>query len=108
MGALVGRARPKSARCKFTRFTELTVRNPREGAKIIFKILCLSLRRVLLKNQRGIWNNENERKRLIFDSGCAAWQSTPQTLENIDLPNLVGCLEDTLWKEQKLFFLFVY
>ena len=81
----------------------LTVRNSREGARIIFKILFLSPQRVLLKNQRALSSTENGRKWLLFDSGCSGWQSTPENLVNIDLPNLVGWLQDTLWKEQKLF-----
>ena len=53
---------PKSAICQFTKVTGLTVRNPREGAKIIFKILFLSPRRDLIKNQRALSNTENGRK----------------------------------------------
>ena len=36
---------PKSVICQFIKVAGLTVRNPREGAKIIFKILFLSPRR---------------------------------------------------------------
>ena len=53
---------PKSAICQFTKVAGLTVRNPREGAKIIFKILFLSPRRDLIKNQRALSNTENGRK----------------------------------------------
>ena len=47
LGALVGTARPKSTRCQITKVAGLTVRNPGEGAKIIFKILFLRPRRDL-------------------------------------------------------------
>ena len=53
---------PKSVICQFIKVAGLTVRNPREGAKIIFKILFLSPRRDLIKNQRALSNTENGRK----------------------------------------------
>ena len=83
---------PKYAQYQFTRFVRLTVRDPKEGAKIILKLLFVTRKRVLIKNQRTLSNKEKLRKWLIFDSGCTGWQSTPQNLLNINLLNLVAWL----------------
>ena len=94
---------PKSCEYTFTKFGRLTGRHPLEGAKIILRLLFLTRRRVSIKNQTAIPHSEKWRKWLIFDSGCTGWQSIPQNLVSINLPNLVGWLGETLRKEQKLF-----
>ena len=76
---------------------------PKKGAKIILKLLNLTWRPALRKNQGGPSNREKLRECFILDSGCTGWQNTPQNLLNINLPNLVGWLQETLRKEQKLF-----
>ena len=76
---------------------------PKKGAKIILKLLILTWRPALRKNQGGPSNREKLRECFILDSGCTGWQNTPQNLLNINLPNLVGWLQETLRKEQKLF-----
>ena len=55
---LTERAR-KSGKYRFTKFGWLTKRDPTEGAKITCKILFLSRRQALLKNQRALPNTEN-------------------------------------------------
>ena len=77
---LVGRAKPKYW---FTKFIWLTVRDHRKGAKIILKLLCLSRRRVLIKNQRALSNKGNLQKLVAFYSGCADWQFTPRNMLEI-------------------------
>ena len=57
---------------------------------IILKLIFLSPQRVLMKNERALFNTENERICLIFDSTCTGWQSTHQKMLNIDLSKLVG------------------
>ena len=52
----------KFAKYQFTELVGLNVINPREGAKIILKLLFLSRRRFLIKNQRALSNTENGRK----------------------------------------------
>ena len=53
-----------------------------------------------------IWKSTIQHRKwgkwLIFDSGCTGWQSMPKNLVNIDSPNLVSWLEESLRKEQKL------
>ena len=81
---------PNSAKYQFIKFGRMTVKYPKKGAKIILKLLFLSRRRVLKKKQRELSNRENWQKWLTFDSGCTGWDSTPQSLLSIDLPNLVS------------------
>ena len=50
---------PKTAMRQFNKLAGRNVRNPREAAKIISKLLLLSQRRVLMKNQRALSNTEN-------------------------------------------------
>ena len=52
----LGEDAPKS---RFTKFFRLTGRDPRAGAKIIFKLLFVTQRRVLRKNQRALYNRQN-------------------------------------------------
>ena len=82
---------PISATCQFTKLTGLTVGNAGEGAKNYYLTIIIIL----------LYKTENGRKWLIFDSVCTGSQSIPQNLVNIDLPNLVGWLKETLSKEQK-------
>ena len=72
----------------------MTGRDPRAGAKIVFKLLIVTQRRVLKTNQGGLSNKEKLRKCLIFNYGYTGWQSTPQNQLSINLPNLV-----TDWKK---------
>ena len=50
---------PKTAARQFNKLAGRNVRNPREAAKIISKLVLLSQRRVLMKNQRALSNTEN-------------------------------------------------
>ena len=54
----LGEDAPKS---RFTKFFRLTGGDPRAGAKIIFKLLFVTQRRVLRKNQRALYNRQNWR-----------------------------------------------
>ena len=94
---------PKSVQYPFTKFGRMNATDPKKGAKIILKLLILTWRPALRKNQGGPSNREKLRECFILDSGCTGWQNTPQNLLNINLPNLVGWLQETLRKEQKLF-----
>ena len=49
---------PKSVKYRFTKFGRLTLRDHKEGAKIILKLFFLTSRRVLIKNQRALSNTE--------------------------------------------------
>ena len=49
---------PKSVKYRFTIFGRLNVRDPREGAKIILKLLFLTQRRRLIQHQRALSNRE--------------------------------------------------
>ena len=80
----------KSVKYRFKKLSQLTERDAREGAKIAFKLLYLTLRRLLTKNQRALSNRENCRKWFMFDSGYTHWGSLPQNLLNIDLTNFFG------------------
>ena len=51
----------KSVKYRFTTFDRPSVRDPREGAKNILKLLILTRRRVLIKIQRALSNRENVR-----------------------------------------------
>ena len=64
---------PKFVKYKFTTFGRLNVRDPREGAKIILKLLFLTRRRLLMKNQRALSNREKVQHWLLFDYGCIGW-----------------------------------
>ena len=50
---------PNTAMRQFNKLAGHNVRKPRETAKITFKLLLLSRRRVLMKNQRALSNTEN-------------------------------------------------
>ena len=94
---------PRSVQYQFTNLGRLTATDPWKGAKIILKLLILTRRPALRKNHGGPSNRVKPRQCLIFDSGCTGSQSMPQNVFNINLPNLVGSLQVTLRKEQKLF-----
>ena len=79
---------PKSGQYKFTKSCRLTGKDPKKGAKIVLKLLILTWRPVLGKKVGGLSNREKLRESLIFDSGCTGWQSTPQNLVSINLPNI--------------------
>ena len=80
---------PRPANYQFTKFGQLDPRDPREGAKIMFQLLFLTQRPILRKIQGGLSDKEKLRECLLFDNGCTGWQSTPQNLLNIELPNSV-------------------
>ena len=90
---------PKSVKYRFAKFGPLTGNDSKEGGKIILRLLFLTRRQVLIKSQGAPSHREHWWKWLIFDSGCTGWQTTPQNLVNMYLPNLVGWLEETLVKE---------
>ena len=75
---------PKSLKYRFTKFGQLAGRSPSEGVKIVLNLQFLAWGRVLRKNQGGLLNKEKLHGCLIFDSGCTGWQSTPQSMVNID------------------------
>ena len=77
------------------------LQEPLGGRKTIFKLLCLTRIWVLRKNQRALSNREKLQKQ--FDSGCAAWQNTPQNLLKVNIPNFVDWLQEIIGKNQKLF-----
>ena len=56
---------PKSQKYYFTEFWRLTARNISEGAKIILKLLFLTQRRVLRKNQGRLSNRKAARMSYI-------------------------------------------
>ena len=87
---------PKSVKYRFTKLAWLTPRDTKKGAKIIFRLPFLTWRWVLRKNQRRLLKREKLRECLIFDSRYTGWQSMPQNLFNINLPNLVGWFQETL------------
>ena len=93
LGALVARGRPKINFNQFQdQFTKLCWLNSgaiMEGGKIISNHTYLIWRYTLSKNQR-LSIREKLQKYLKFDSGCTVWQSTPQSMLNINLSNFVG------------------
>ena len=54
---------PKSANYQFAKFAGLTVRNHREGAKIILKLLFLNQRQVWMKNERALSTKKKKKKK---------------------------------------------
>lgn len=89
---------PKSTKYQLNQFGWLNARNLSEAAKIILKLLFLTERLVLRKNQKGLSNREKLRKCPAFGSWCTCRQSKAQKLLSINLP----ILQETLRKEQKL------
>ena len=89
---------PKSTQYRLNKFGRLTPKNIRDGENIILELLFLSRRRILIKNERALPSTKSKRLWLIFDAACTCWQSMHQKLLNIDLPKLVGWLEETLKK----------
>ena len=67
---------PKSVKNQFTKPCPLTPRNLREGAHFILKLLFLTRRHVLRKDQRAVSKRKKLQKDLKFDFGCTVWQST--------------------------------
>ena len=104
LGALVGIAPPpKSVQYQFTKLGRVTATDPKKGANIILKLIILTRRPALRKNQGGQSNREKLREWLVSDPGYTGWQSALQNLLNINLLNLVCWFHETLRKEQKLF-----
>ena len=68
----------------------MTKKRPCGKANIIMALKFIIQKRVLRKIQGGLYNKEKLRGFLTFESGCTDWQTTPQNLSNIYLPNLVG------------------
>ena len=93
----------KSVQYQFTKLGRMTATYFKEGVKIIWKFVFLSRKQVIRKKQTIVWKEENKPKCLMCNFGCTGWHGTPQNLFNINLPNLVGWLQQTLRKEQKLF-----
>ena len=60
----------KSVKYKFVKFDQPTASDPKEGAKIILRLLFLTRRRVLIKNQTVLPHREHWRILVIFDTGC--------------------------------------
>ena len=89
---------PKSTKYQLNQFGRLNARNLREAAKIILKLIFLTERLVLRKNQKGLSNREKLRECPTFGSWCTCRQSKAQNLLSINLP----ILQETLRKEQKL------
>ena len=98
----------KTDRYRFSKFARLTGIDPKEGAKIILKFLFVTRRWVFIKKERAIRKEEKRRKSLIFDFGCIGCQSMPQHLVNINLPNMVCQLQETLVQEQNLFWSYTF
>ena len=80
----------KSAKHLFTKLCRVTSGIISEVAKINFKIVYLIRGQVLNKNQRALLNREKLQKCLKVGSGNTFWQSKPQNLLKINLPNFVG------------------
>ena len=78
LGALVAEHTLKYVEYRFIKFGRLTGSDPKDVAKIIFQLLFSTLRRVLIKDQRLLPNEEHWWKCLIFDSGCTGWKSIPK------------------------------
>ena len=94
---------PKWAKDQFNKLLQLDRRYIAKKAKIILTLVFPIWRQAFPKKQKGTNKRRKLSKRLKFDSGCAGWDSMPQNLFNINLPNFVGLLQGTLAKEQKLF-----
>ena len=99
---------PKFVQYQFTKLGRLTASDTKKRAKIILKLFILTRRLAFRRNEGGSSNREKLRECLIFDCGCTGSQSTPQNLLNINLPNLVGYLQETLWKEQRIILKFFF
>ena len=65
LGALIGRARPKSVKYQFTNFGWLTPRDFEEGAKIILKLLFQFEKTFLQKNKGTIEDRKTARMSYI-------------------------------------------
>ena len=98
----------KSVQYQFTKLVRLTATDTKKGTKIILKLLILTRRPVLRRKQGEPSDREKLRECLIFSSGCSDWKSTSQNLLNINLPNLVGYLQEMLRKEQKFILKFFF
>ena len=104
LGALFVEQAPKSVKCILTKFGLLTGKDSSKGVNIILQFtLSSSGGEILRKNQWGLLKREKLHECFIFDSGCHSWESISLNLFNINLPNLVGWLQETLRNGQKLF-----
>ena len=74
---LVGHA-PKSVQYKFTKLGRLTATHPKEGAKIILKILFLTRRPVFRKKQRALWIEKKSENVLYFILSVLASRARPK------------------------------
>ena len=92
---------PKSGKYRLTKLGRLTGRDPEER-DYSFEITLSNSKMNFNEKPNSTTPPRAVRKWLIFDSGCTGWQSMLQNLENIDLLNFVGWLEETLRKEQNL------
>ena len=99
---------PKFIKNEFPKPCWLILRDLREEAKIISKLHFLTRRHVLRKNQTALLNTEKQRKSQTFDSGCTAWQSTPQYPVWTNLPNFVGRILGGIREEAKIDFKISY
>ena len=64
---------PKSVQYQFTKLYRLTARDPKEGAKIIWKFVFLYQKQVIGKKQRTLCKEEKDPKCLICDFECTGW-----------------------------------
>ena len=69
---------PTSTNHQFTKFSQLTARDPSEGAKHFLHLLFLTQRPILRKIQGGLSNKEKPCECILFDTVCIGWQSMPQ------------------------------
>ena len=93
----------KSVQYQFTKLGRLIATDLKKTSKIILKQLVLIRRTVLRRNEGRPSNREKLRECLLFDSEYTGWQSTPQNLFNSNSPNLISSLQQTLRKDEKLF-----
>ena len=101
---------PKSVKYQFTKLARLTPRNSKKGAKLILTFFFLLSFFFFLweKHKEHYGTKKKEPKCLIFDFGWTGWQSTPQHLLNINLPNLVDRLQETKWRSKNYSALTLY
>ena len=93
----------KSIKYQFTKFGRLSARDPMEGAKNYFEVLLSISKRSYQKKTSNAMKRRKRVKCLICDFGCTALAEYALNLFNINLPNFVGSLQQTLRKDEKLF-----
>ena len=69
---------PKSVQYKFTKLGRLTATHPKEGAKIILKLLFLTRRPVFRKKQRALWIEKKSENVLYFILSVLASRARPK------------------------------